>query len=432
MRLHLLLFLSLVVILPGKLLAQQSIDSLRERLEDAERMLELLRVQIADEAESGVEPRSGFRVDLSGLVLINGFYTSARVNNSDIPTVVGPPDTIALPARALGAAARQSRIGLSLHAPNVLNGEFNGEIEISFFGGHLANGRFLPLLAIRRLRGELRWSNAWLMFGQESPPISDVDPSSLAEMELPGFTQSGNLWYWMPQVVVGAETSGPVRFGAEVAAVAPMSSPAQPQSIVTQPNDAERTGKPFLQGRVIARWGDPQLDGGEVSIGGHYGWVAIGGNAERITKAIALGARFFVTEYAEIRAEGFTGQALGTLGGGGIGQNFGPSQQAVRAKGGWAQLNLLPTPEWELGGGIGMDDPRDGDLGSYTGPSGTGGYDFSGNVALKNLSWETHLIWRPHPMVFGLEYKRLETTYGDVAIGARSADHVNLAMGFVF
>jgi hypothetical protein len=441
MKSQLLTLTLLAVLMPGNLFAQEPIDSLRMRLERAERMLEMLRVQMADAVESKVEPQSGFKVNLSGLILVNSFYTSARVNNTDIPTVVLPPDAAnVLPARALGAAARQSRIGLSVSAPGVLNGEFNGDIEISFFGGHLANGRFLPLLSIRRLRGELRWSNVWLMFGQESPPISDVDPSSLAAMELPGFTQSGNLWYWMPQVVLGAETSGNVRLGLEAALVAPMAGPGQPQSIVTQPNDAERTGKPFVQGRLITRWGDPSIDGGEVSIGGHYGWIATGTNTEAISKALALGARFLATEFVEIRAEGFTGQALGTLGGGGIGQNFGPNGQPVRSKGGWAQVNLLPAAAWEFGGGIGVDDPNDVDLSSGTttggydpyGGSGNTVYDYGAGVIRSNLSWETHLIWRPHPVVFGLEFKRIKTVFGDPTVGTQTAHHVNLAMGFEF
>ncbi len=441
MRPYVLSLVLLVMLIPGSVFAQDPNDSLRIRLQRAERMLEMLRVQIADATESKVEPRSGFKVDLSGLIVVNGFHTNARVNNTDIPTVVRPPDTAnVLPARALGAAARQSRIGLSISAPGVLNGEFNGDIEISFFGGHLANGRFLPLLSIRRLRGELRWTNVWLMFGQESPPISDVDPSSLAAMELPGFTQSGNLWYWMPQVAVGAETNGSVRLGLEAAVVAPMAAPSQPQSIVTQPNDAERSGKPFLQGRVITRWGDVGLDGGEVSIGGHYGWIATGANTETISKALALGARFLVTQYVEVRAEGFTGQVLGTLGGGGVGQNFGPTGQPVRSKGGWGQVNFLPAPEWEFGGGIGIDDPNDADISSGTTPGGGydpygGGnstYDFGSGVIRSNLSWEAHLIWRPHPVLFGIEFKRIRTEFGDTDIGTLNANHINVAMGFEF
>ena len=127
MKSQLLTLSLLAVLMPGNLFAQEPIDSLRMRLERAERMLEMLRVQMADAVESKVEPQSGFKVNLSGLVLVNSFYTSARVNNTDIPTVVLPPDAAnVLPARALGGAARQSRIGLSVNAPGVLNGEFNG------------------------------------------------------------------------------------------------------------------------------------------------------------------------------------------------------------------------------------------------------------------------------------------------------------------
>jgi hypothetical protein len=110
----------------------------------------------------------------------------------------------------------------------------------------------------------------------------------------------------------------------------------------------------------------------------------------------------------------------------------------VRTKGGWAPINVLPTPEWELGGGMGMDDPDDADLATdvFSGGSDPYGggteYEFGSGTAIENFSWEPHLIWRPHPLVFGLEFKRIETTYGDPDVGKRTANHVNMALGFVF
>ena len=90
MRRLTLSLLAMAYLLSARVHAQDQNDSLRIRLERAERLLEMLRVQIADATESTVEPSSGFKVDLSGLIVINGFHTNARVNNTDIPTVVRP------------------------------------------------------------------------------------------------------------------------------------------------------------------------------------------------------------------------------------------------------------------------------------------------------------------------------------------------------
>jgi len=109
------------------------------------------------------------------------------------------------------------------------------------------------------------------------------------------------------------------------------------------------------------------------------------------------------------------------LGGGGIGQSLGNGDVPIRTKGGWAQLNILPTSEWELGGGYGQDDPDDNDLlppGAVT-------------PRLRNVSFEGHITWRPSPLVFGVEFRRITTTY-PAAINEQIANHFNVGLGFVF
>src|SRR5437667_7694586 len=53
-------------------------------------------------------PAAKRTVELTGLVLVNGFFTNARVNNSDVPQFAD-----SLPsASAIGGTIRQTRLGL--------------------------------------------------------------------------------------------------------------------------------------------------------------------------------------------------------------------------------------------------------------------------------------------------------------------------------
>ena len=395
--------------------------SLAARLERAERLLQLLREQVNQQAAARVEPRTGNHVELSGLVLVNGFFNNAKVNNSDVPQIVLPPDPPGgLPASHGGASARQSQIALTASVPQFAGGQFHGELDLDFFGGQQpsSGGRTWPLVRLRRVRAEVEWPHGWVMFGQEAPSIAEINPSSLAQIGLVGFARSGNLWLWLPQVRAGVEVGTTVKIGIEGSALAPTAGDPQGVGLLfTQPDRAERSRRPYLQGRLRIRWDEAESTG-EISLGGHYGWLAKTVDTLVVSRAVAAGARFTATRYLELRGEVFAGQALAGLGGGGIGQNLGVGNAPVRARGGWAQLNVRPHPAVEVGGGYGLDDPDDVDLDPATG-------------LLRNLSWEGHVQWRPAPLVLGLEFRRIETTYGP-ALGTLFAHHVNVAAGFEF
>ena len=97
---------------------------------------------------SAPAPAAKRTVELTGLVLVNGFFTNARVNNSDVPQFV---DSLA-PASAVGGTVRQTRLGLLMTDPDVLHGSFAGEVDVDFFGGQQpsSGGRTFPLNASAR------------------------------------------------------------------------------------------------------------------------------------------------------------------------------------------------------------------------------------------------------------------------------------------
>src|SRR3989454_4083603 len=139
-------------------------------------------------------PAAKRTVEVTGLVLVNGFFTNARVNNSDVPQFV---DSLA-PASAVGGTIRQTRLGLLVTDPDVLRGSVSGEVDVDFFGGQQpsSGGRSFPLLRLRRAVGIVSWAHAQVLFGQESPLVADRSPRSLASVGFPDFAAAGNLWLW--------------------------------------------------------------------------------------------------------------------------------------------------------------------------------------------------------------------------------------------
>ena len=360
-------------------------------------------------------PAAKRTVELTGLVLVNGFFTNARVNNSDVPQFA---DSLA-PASAIGGTIRQTRLGIVVTDPDVLRGSFSGEVDLDFFGGQQPStgGRTFPLLRLRRAVGIVSWPHAQLLFGQESPLVAERSPRSLASVGFPDFAAAGNLWLWLPQFRATLEQGYTLRLAEQVAVLAPTSGAAQ-GLFTTQPDSAERSRRPYLQARVRLAWG-PTDDPSEIAVGGHLGWLA---SADTLfqSRAVTADARVKVGS-VELLAEAFSGKALAGLGGGGIGQSRGPTGEEVRTKGGWGQLNVRPRTELIVGGGCGIDDPDDGDLS-----------DALGNAPgrLKNVVCEGHVDLRPGgPLVFGVEFRRLETTYPS---GKFTANHLNLAAGFRF
>ena len=361
-------------------------------------------------------PAAKRTVEFTGLVLMNAFYNSARTNNSDVPTFA---DSDATGVTGGSATMRQTRLGAFVTDPDVLGGSFSGEIDVDFFGGQqpAPGNRTFPLLRLRRAIATVQWTHLQLMLGQETPLVSDRNPRSLAGIGTPDFSTAGNLWFWLPQLRVTAEYGVTLRLAVQGAVLAPISGAIQ-GAYTTQADSGERTGRPYLEGRVRLGWG-PTDDPSEIAVGGHMGWLrglnTVTGDTLLDSRALTVDARVKLGA-AEFIGEGFVGKAIAGLGGGAVGQNAGVGGVPVRTSGGWGQLNLRLRGGFMTGGGCGMDDPKDADVL----PAGR----------FRNFVCEGHLQWRPRgPLLFGFEFRRLQTRY---QAGDFTVNHLNLAAGFHF
>lgn len=393
------------------------LDSIRERLDDAEAAIEALREQLATEASSALRTRSRVALEFNGRILMNAFRNSKETNNTDVPMYryqVAPGS----PKGGTAMSIRQTTLGVAVQVADVLGGRFTGDLDVDFFGGQQPSGggRTFPLMRLRTARAVVDWEHGQLLIGQEQPLVAGLNPVSLATVGTPGFSYAGNLWFWLPQVRGTVQTTGKVRLGLQGAVLAPMS--ADPQGAFdTQFDAAERTNMPFLQARVRAAWGE---DGsaGEIGVGIHAGRINDAAGDAHDSKAVTADLLVPIGSRLELRGEFYTGQLVRGLGGGAIGQGFGVGGTTpVSTTAGWGQLNFRVTPRVLVGAGYGFDDPEDSDLA----PTGT---------RWLNVVQEAHVHWRPAgPLVFGFEWRSIRTRY-DASDYPNT--HLNLALGFEF
>lgn len=361
-------------------------------------------------------------VEVSGLLLANGFYNTNETDNPEVPLFVPPrlPRLISdVRSSGGGGTIRQSRFGVHLIEPRVLGGTLTGDLDIDLFGDQVGNSRpTFPTPRIRRLAGGIKWQRAELLVGQESPLVAEVDPRSLASVGVPGFVTAGNLWFWTPQVRASYEIGRSLRLALQGAMLAP-ATPTVQGGFNREPDLAQQSARPFLQGRVRLSWG-PQDDASELAVGVHQGWFALTRSTLTTSRALTVTGHVKLRT-VELRGEWYKGYGLATLGGGGIDRDFARFGEPLNDTGGWTQLNLMPSSKWELGVGCGLDQPDRDQLDTRN--------DY---VELKNVACEGHIVLRPggSPVV-GVEFRRLETTYGG-STGALVNSHLNVQMGFQF
>jgi hypothetical protein len=102
------------------------------------------------------------------------------------------------------------------------------------------------------------------------------------------------------------------------------------------------------------------------------------------------------------------------------------SVRPLNSMGGWAQLKVIPAPKIEFNGAAGQDNPFARDLRlfansqSYLNPS-----------LSRNRAGLVNFVYRPRSdLLFSAEFRRLRTF--EINNDSQTANHVNLAMGFLF
>jgi len=367
--------------------------------------------QIRDLAQSRVESEHRDPMQLTGMLLFNGFHNGRFASGAEDPT------TAALEAgqETSGGTIRQTVLGLKFASPEKIGGmEVSGSAYMDFFAG---TGTSLnQLMRLRVASINFAWNNTTFTVAQDKPIFAPREPDSLAQVGFSPLTGSGNLWLWQPQVRVEQR----FHFGetAGLNAQAGIYQTSERGNVPAEYTAQADSSRPSLQGRFVL-WKQAGTDSRfEIAPGfavsnSHVAGYSIPSRILSLDWRLPLGRKFDLTGTV------FRGENLGVVGGlqQGIVENAWGYLHAVRGAGGWAQLKYLATSRLTFNLYGGQEDDFNRDLAA-------------GGIS-KNQTYAANAIYRLMSNVLAsFEYSYLRSTY--LGGGVRSNPHYDLAFAYLF
>lgn len=375
-----------------------------------------------------------------GTIYFNAFGNRGGTNNTDVPFFATPTGS-----NNAGASVRQTRLGLRLEGVRVGDARLAAVIEADFFGGFpsVGIGENFGVVRLRLANARLDWEKTSLTIGQDWMPFAPVNPTSLAATANPPLAASGNVAGRIPQVKIERKFSG--QFTWQGAVLAPQTGDAPTNApFFLQPSSGSSSGIPFFQSRFSyanTNWFSTRKLG-SAGLSGHYGrskvFTGAGLNVEHDIESVgaALDWNFPLSERLTLMGEAFVGRNLGGFQAG-VSQSYnndfayrrgsnliGSGVRSIGTRGGWMQLSFTPDGfENRLGfyGSVGIDDPRDSDLISFT----------TRDFRRQNFSLAFDAIYKfTSQFQIGGEFRRLQTLY--LISGRRTANHFNLGAAYSF
>jgi hypothetical protein len=353
------------------------------------------------------------------------------VNNGDVPlfaAAAGPGHS--------GMTARQSRLGVRVTGATLGSARVTGVVEGDFFGGYpaLGIGDNMGVFRLRLASARLDWARGSLVVGQDWMIFAPVNPLSISSAGIPLFAAGGNPWSRLPQVRGEWKTRTVLLQGG---VLAPQTGDFN-AAFFYQPGSGALSETPFLQGRAaftVANFAASKK-AATIGVSGHFGRSRVTAPVDREVDSNGLAVDFVLPlgTRVTVQGEAFTGTNLGgfqagvfqgLVADGAIADPGGTpvldGPRALDTTGGWVQVTAAVTPSVTVHGGFGTDDPDDADFLTAT----------RRESRLENTAIAFGFQHRASAHVsWGLEYRRLETTY--LIAGGRDATHVNAGLTFSF
>jgi hypothetical protein len=395
-----------------------------------------LASKISEMHQDKVESVSKYPVKISGLVLFNSYWNNGYLDIQDLPNLAFAKFPGA-PNPGVGATLRQTVLGVDATGPKVWGARSSASAEVDFAGGSPGTsfGVATGLLRLRTAKVSLDWRATSVSIGQDNLFFSPLSPTSYATMLEPALSWSGNLWVWTPGIVathrvaLGSDSALMLQGGV----LDPLTEEAPPQhGRVSTAGEATRT--PAVAGRIALDHSKAERLPFTIGFGAYRakqqydlfpevtGWTA---NTD-----IKVG----FGKHLEISGEGYTGQAVGGLGGGIWTSVIFPetsephtSVHPLRSAGGWGQVKFMPASRFEINAAFGQDENFGDSLRFFPASFSSAGFF----AMQKNRTELFNFIYKPSSvLLFAVEYRHLFTQQANAE--GDSGDHLNLAAGVRF
>ena len=397
--------------------------------------------QIATHEQSKVETDSKYSLRLSGLILLNGFVNTRRVDMVATPTIASAG------AGSTGASVKQTYLGFRARGPHLFGATSYADLNVDLDGGaQLAGGSNNAyngdILRLRTADATLNWEHTEAFFSYDRPIVSPLYPDSLTAVAIPALGWSGNLWAWNPQfgVIHDVSIAARQRMRLQASLIDVQNPPAlynaastATSATNTPPSYAEQSRWPGVETRV-ALLGSESETGAQLGVGGFFSPHRVGSTRWNAW-AGTMDYRQPLPGHLEFDGSFYRGLSLGGLGGGAykdyvfridpVNSNL-TYFEVLDDVGGWAQIKQRASERLEFNAAFGIDNVPAGQLRPFAGGA---------NAIYQNLTrtrtYTGNVIFSPSSyLLFSLEYRHLLSS--PVTGKTNPADIIGVAAGYKF
>jgi len=331
----------------------------------------LLCLVIVDHAEVLADEKPSFEFNMYGKVKLDGAFDNNLTSHGNFVMWVNPQE-YGKDDEQYNMTANETRFGIKIAGKGYKKAIVNGNIEFDLFagvsGGTIAQNK--AMLQLRHAYFTIEMGNTKLLAGQSWDLFSPLNPSTL---NYPVLWGCGNTGYRRPQFSLWHTFNASEKANVTVAGgfFRTIGNDLTPTFTLATGEESEGSddgtdaGIPSFQGRLDTKYNFDSGASMRFGVSGLWGQLKaetnLGGYEKYESWGVVGHFMFAMASGIGFSGEFYTGSNLGSYFGGILNSS---TVDGVSSSGGWASAWAKVSPKIKLSSGVGLDDPKNEDIGS--------------------------------------------------------------------